>query len=290
MWGRGGRRDQGWEPFSGSRGWRERSARARAGPAVAAVTVLRVHRLAPRPRSRCPLPCRALRGCFSLLPGCRRRRLGSSSPSLGFPWRYCRRCLCGLYEEEDVKMAELQMLLEEEIPGGRRALFDSYTNLERVADYCENNYIQVRRICRPGRVGPLAAEQRVGDPRPGGRAPGGVGHTGPRPQQGHSAAEPPCRGRSRVGAGEWVRILRLEEIVAFKHFFKSRESVLGAGCVCVCVSPPPLFPRPPPQSVPVNFRDGGGGGEWHFLFDRILLPHMAKIWGLMGRPQSLEDF
>ncbi|XP_062972212.1 abl interactor 2 isoform X7 [Elgaria multicarinata webbii] len=39
-------------------------------------------------------------------------------------------------------MAELQMLLEEEIPGGRRALFDSYTNLERVAEYCESNYIQ----------------------------------------------------------------------------------------------------------------------------------------------------
>ncbi|XP_058888125.1 abl interactor 2 isoform X12 [Acipenser ruthenus] len=39
-------------------------------------------------------------------------------------------------------MAELQMLLEEEIPAGRRALLDSYTNLERVADYCENNYIQ----------------------------------------------------------------------------------------------------------------------------------------------------
>nr|XP_055146249.1 abl interactor 2 isoform X9 [Symphalangus syndactylus] len=43
-------------------------------------------------------------------------------------------------------MAELQMLLEEEIPGGRRALFDSYTNLERVADYCENNYIQALRF------------------------------------------------------------------------------------------------------------------------------------------------
>ncbi|KAG9340850.1 hypothetical protein JZ751_020043 [Albula glossodonta] len=43
---------------------------------------------------------------------------------------------------KDVKMAELQMLLEEEIPAGRRALLDSYTNLERVADYCENNYIQ----------------------------------------------------------------------------------------------------------------------------------------------------
>ncbi|XP_035265972.1 abl interactor 2-like isoform X24 [Anguilla rostrata] len=39
-------------------------------------------------------------------------------------------------------MAELQMLLEEEIPAGRRALLDSFTNLERVADYCENNYIQ----------------------------------------------------------------------------------------------------------------------------------------------------
>uniref|UniRef100_A0A3Q2DJ59 Abl-interactor 2a n=1 Tax=Cyprinodon variegatus TaxID=28743 RepID=A0A3Q2DJ59_CYPVA len=41
-----------------------------------------------------------------------------------------------------VKMAELQMLLEEEIPAGRRALLDSYTNLERVAEYCESNYVQ----------------------------------------------------------------------------------------------------------------------------------------------------
>lgn len=50
-----------------------------------------------------------------------------------------------------MKMAELQMLLEEEIPGGRRALFDSYTNLERVAEYCETNYIQVRRAGRGAR-------------------------------------------------------------------------------------------------------------------------------------------
>lgn len=78
-------------------------------------------------------------------------------------------------EEEDVKMAELQMLLEEEIPGGRRALFDSYTNLERVADYCENNYIQVRGICRPGRVRPGRSEGRVGEPGVGApRAPGGA--------------------------------------------------------------------------------------------------------------------
>ncbi|XP_042328739.1 abl interactor 1 isoform X7 [Sceloporus undulatus] len=39
-------------------------------------------------------------------------------------------------------MAELQMLLEEEIPSGKRALLESYQNLTRVADYCENNYIQ----------------------------------------------------------------------------------------------------------------------------------------------------
>uniref|UniRef100_A0A8C5N1Q8 Abl interactor 2-like n=1 Tax=Gouania willdenowi TaxID=441366 RepID=A0A8C5N1Q8_GOUWI len=39
-------------------------------------------------------------------------------------------------------MAELQMLLEDEIPAGRRALLDSYTNLERVAEYCESNYVQ----------------------------------------------------------------------------------------------------------------------------------------------------
>uniref|UniRef100_A0A8C6KDB6 Abl-interactor 2b n=1 Tax=Nothobranchius furzeri TaxID=105023 RepID=A0A8C6KDB6_NOTFU len=39
-------------------------------------------------------------------------------------------------------MAELQMLLEEEIPAGRGALLDSFTNLERVAEYCESNYVQ----------------------------------------------------------------------------------------------------------------------------------------------------
>ncbi|XP_032880390.1 abl interactor 2 isoform X12 [Amblyraja radiata] len=39
-------------------------------------------------------------------------------------------------------MAELQMLLEEEIPAGRRALLDSYHNLDRVAEYCESNYVQ----------------------------------------------------------------------------------------------------------------------------------------------------
>lgn len=44
---------------------------------------------------------------------------------------------------ETCKMAELQMLLEDEIPAGKRALVESYQNLTRVADYCENNYVQV---------------------------------------------------------------------------------------------------------------------------------------------------
>ncbi|XP_058470257.1 abl interactor 2-like isoform X1 [Solea solea] len=39
-------------------------------------------------------------------------------------------------------MAELQMLLEEEIPAGRSALVDSFSNLDKVAEYCENNYVQ----------------------------------------------------------------------------------------------------------------------------------------------------
>ena len=46
------------------------------------------------------------------------------------------------------------MLLEEEIPAGRRALLDSFTNLDRVAEYCESNYVQVRAA---------AAERRGGE-------------------------------------------------------------------------------------------------------------------------------
>ncbi|XP_019731608.1 abl interactor 2-like isoform X2 [Hippocampus comes] len=49
---------------------------------------------------------------------------------------------CGGNSGKHVMMAELQMLLEEEIPAGRRALLDSFPNLDRVAEYCETNYIQ----------------------------------------------------------------------------------------------------------------------------------------------------
>lgn len=76
--------------------------------------------------------------------------VGGPAASVGEPRSTAR----GLYERQrarvrapphskDVKMAELQMLLEEEIPAGRSALLDSFTNLERVAEYCESNYVQV---------------------------------------------------------------------------------------------------------------------------------------------------
>ncbi|BES95103.1 Abl-interactor HHR [Nesidiocoris tenuis] len=47
----------------------------------------------------------------------------------------------GLGSDTD-NMAELAALLNTEIPDGQNNLRDSYTNLERVADYCEGNYFQ----------------------------------------------------------------------------------------------------------------------------------------------------
>ncbi len=55
-------------------------------------------------------------------------------------------------------MAELQMLLEEEIPAGKRALVESYQNLTRVADYCENNYVQVSEFASALSLGSFAAK------------------------------------------------------------------------------------------------------------------------------------
>ena len=45
--------------------------------------------------------------------------------------------------EKYIKMAaDLDTLITSEIPDGRQNLLDSYTNLEKVAEYCENNYFQ----------------------------------------------------------------------------------------------------------------------------------------------------
>ena len=45
---------------------------------------------------------------------------------------------------QHIMAADLDSLITSEIPEGRQNLLDSYTNLERVAEYCENNYFQVR--------------------------------------------------------------------------------------------------------------------------------------------------
>lgn len=62
------------------------------------------------------------------------------------------------------EMAELQILLEEEIPSVKRPLIESYQNQTRVADYCEITCTQVR-IAACGR-------RR----RPGGQRTGRGGH------------------------------------------------------------------------------------------------------------------
>lgn len=41
-------------------------------------------------------------------------------------------------------MAELTQLMDQEIPDGRQHLQDSYKNLEKVAQYCRDNYVQVK--------------------------------------------------------------------------------------------------------------------------------------------------
>lgn len=43
-------------------------------------------------------------------------------------------------------MGDLASLIEHAIPEGRQSLENSYANLERVAAYCEANYIQVCRF------------------------------------------------------------------------------------------------------------------------------------------------
>ncbi|XP_032472827.1 ABI gene family member 3 isoform X4 [Phocoena sinus] len=62
-------------------------------------------------------------------------------------------------------MAELQQLQEFEIPTGREALQGNYSSLLRVADYCEDNYVQMvnmhmEKVARR-EIGTLATVQRL---------------------------------------------------------------------------------------------------------------------------------
>lgn len=61
-------------------------------------------------------------------------------------------------------MEELQQLQEFEIPMGREALRGNHSTLLRVADYCEDNYVQVGRAC----IGPVTpAPPGAQSPSPG---------------------------------------------------------------------------------------------------------------------------
>ncbi|KAL6072866.1 hypothetical protein STEG23_018384 [Scotinomys teguina] len=140
-------------------------------------------------------------------------------------------------------MAELQMLLEEEIPGGRRALFDSYTNLERVADYCENNYIQVRRVPSPP---PQPRLRRAGEPEEAAR--------GSAPGKPHRDGDGPGTRAAEAG-GSGVR----SDVPPHPP---PPEAPCGSSVPCV-VAGRLLVPAPsPPHSSAVSVPDGGGSGEW----------------------------
>lgn len=95
-------------------------------------------------------------------------------------------------------MAELQMLLEEEIPSGKRALIESYQNLTRVADYCENNYIQVRERGR-ARAGAGRPGRRLAAGRPSDH-PAGRGGEQPKPQRPSPPNPEPQPGTEQVAA------------------------------------------------------------------------------------------
>lgn len=40
-------------------------------------------------------------------------------------------------------MTELTQLIDKEIPDGRQSLQENFSNLERLAQYCQENYIKV---------------------------------------------------------------------------------------------------------------------------------------------------
>lgn len=151
-------------------------------------------------------------------------------------------------------MAELQMLLEEEIPSGKRALIESYQNLTRVADYCENNYIQVRSAgARAGAAG------RAEDPPPAARVTsplGGVGNC-----LTSAAAPTPAPVGERAGGRAAIQEVA---VVVETHRSGERKWAREPGAAAAAVRRPPavrllagsapraaLTPgRPPPAGLP----------------------------------------
>jgi hypothetical protein len=48
------------------------------------------------------------------------------------------------FSKSKMASAELVQLMDQDIPEGRRHLKESYSNLEKVAQYCQENYLQVK--------------------------------------------------------------------------------------------------------------------------------------------------
>ena len=162
-----------------------------------------------------------------------------------------------------MKMAELQMLLEEEIPAGKRALVESYQNLTRVADYCENNYVQVRRRDPSTSLDRLPPRPVPSVPPPWKRVRGGGTGCGDGT-------------RDRTEVGGWIE--SYESALEGKRGTRSR--VMPRVCVCVYVmwdSNPSLrgesvdrlvstegVSAPGPWSLgPVHVGEAGGSGrQW----------------------------
>ena len=136
-------------------------------------------------------------------------------------------------------MAELQMLLEEEIPSGKRALIESYQNLTRVADYCENNYIQVRSAgARAGAAG------RAEDPPPAARVTsplGGVGNC-----LTSAAAPTPAPVAERAGGRAAIQEVA---VVVETHRSGERKWAREPGAAAAAVRRPPAV-RLPAGSAP----------------------------------------
>lgn len=59
-------------------------------------------------------------------------------------------------------MAELQRLRQHDIPAGQQLLRDHHGNLQRVADYCESNYLQVGDGDGTGRAAALGLGVMLG--------------------------------------------------------------------------------------------------------------------------------